>query len=139
MIVIPARGGDPGASSFRRTPESGLHAERVINLGTESRSLRTALMVFGAIFLLFGGYFAYWHYQYQRAESAATDFCAAATVGSDISDSIARVDRQKGMRGIDGENRYVVFFPGPIFNAFSCEIELAGRKVVSKRVVEPQD
>lgn len=97
------------------------------------------LIVFGAIVLLFAAYYAYWQYQYRRAEAAATDFCARTTVGSDISESIARVDHAKGMRGIEGENRYVVFFPGPIFNAFECEIELAGGKVVSKKVAEPQD
>ena len=110
-----------------------------MELGAERRSLRTALTVFGPIVLLFAGYYAYWQYQYRRAESAATEFCARTAVGSDISEAIARVDRAKGMRGIEGENRYVVFFPGPVFNAFACEIELANGKVVSKKVVEPQD
>ena len=110
-----------------------------MELGAEGRSIRTVLTVFGTIVLLFAAYYAYWQYQYRRAEGAATDFCARAAIGSDISESIARVDREKGMRGIEGENRYVVFFPGPTFNAFACEIELAGGKVVSKKVVEPQD
>ncbi len=37
-----------------------------MNPGSGSRSLRTVLMVVGAIVLLFAGYFAYWQYQYRR-------------------------------------------------------------------------
>lgn len=97
------------------------------------------MIVFGTIVLLFAAYYAYWQYQYRQAETAATDFCARTAVGSDIADTIARVDSEKGRRALKDENRYVVFFPGPIFNAFECEIEHADRKVVTKKVTEPRD
>ena len=112
-----------------------------MNLGGEWRALRTVLMVFGAIVLLFGGYYAYWQYQYQRSQSEANAFCSSAAVGSDISDAVARLEpRDRVRHGFqENETRYVSMFPGPIFNAFACEIELAGRKVTSKRVIEMQD
>jgi hypothetical protein len=114
-----------------------------MNLGTESRAIRTVLIVLGAVVLLFAAYYAYWQHQFQRARTAAGDFCESAAIGSDVADAVARLKTQDRVRVRDGfqenESRYVAIFYGPIFNAFICEIELANRKVVSKRVKELED
>jgi hypothetical protein len=100
-------------------------------------------MVIGAIALSFAAYYAYWQYQFERAQSAANDFCESAAVGSDIADAVSRLKTQDRVRVRDGfqenEKRYVAIFYGPIFNAFVCEIELANRKVVSRRVTGLED
>ena len=114
-----------------------------MNLGIESRSIRTVLIVLGAVVLLFAAYYAYWQHQFQRARTAANDFCGSAAVGSDIADADTRLQTQDRVRARggfqDNQTRYVAIFYGPIFNAFVCEIELSNRKVVSTRVSELAD
>ena len=103
--------------------------------------MRLTLKVLAALLALFLAYAAYWQYQWRRAENAANTFCASVAGGSDIADTVRRLDAMGGMRhGFqENESRYVAIFPGPIFNAFTCELALDARKVLSAHVIAPED
>jgi hypothetical protein len=63
-------------------------------------------------------------------------------LGSDAAEMIPRAmkaDRliRDGTR--DGAKAYAVTFPGPVFNAFRCDLTVADGKVTSKVLVEPKD
>ena len=86
-------------------------------------------------------YFLYWEYQYREAESDAKRFCASVSIGSTVSDVTGKAKHLEGFRhGFqENESRYTAVFPGPIFNAFVCELTLADGKVVSARVSAMDD
>src|SRR4051812_43657187 len=103
--------------------------------------MRTLLKIAGVLVLAFAAYVAYWFYQDHRAHSAASAFCDSIAAGSDMAaveaaSSAAKVARHGYMQS---ESVYVAIFPGPIFNAYTCELKMADGKVTAKRVVEPKD
>src|SRR5436853_5295237 len=84
----------------------------------------------------------HWGYQWDRAEREANAFCRDVTVGSNLSSAIARAKgaQKRVSEGIrEGETFYVIFFPGPIFNQFTCELTVADGKIASSTLIEPKD
>jgi hypothetical protein len=103
--------------------------------------MRTLAKIVGVLVLLFAAYIAYWFYQDHRARTQSSAFCDSVAVGSDMAAvesaaSAAKVARHGYMQS---EGVYLAIFPGPIFNAYTCELKMAGGKVAAKRVVEPKD
>jgi hypothetical protein len=101
------------------------------------RTLTIIAVILGAAL----AYFGYWHYQYARAESDANRFCTSVSIGSSVSDV---TEKAKGLEGFrhglqENESRYIAVFPGPIFNAFVCELTLADGKVSSAHVSAMDD
>jgi hypothetical protein len=98
--------------------------------------MKAAIKVVLILVACLAAYFGFWHYQYDRAQAAANDFCGSVAVGTDIAAAIPRVEALGGVRhGFqEQEARYIVVFRGPIFNAFICELTLTAGKVVSNRV-----
>jgi hypothetical protein len=105
-----------------------------------------ALKIAALVLLIFPGscvaYYGYWSYQWDRSESVANEFCGSTTVGSDVSSAITRaraMDRRVSDGTREGQKYYVVFFPGPIFNQFICELTVADGNVASKRIIKDGD
>jgi hypothetical protein len=105
-----------------------------------------ALKIAAMILTIFPGscvaHYAYWDYQWRRSERKANAFCDSVALGSEASEVIPRAmkaDRlvRDGTR--DGTTSYAVTFPGPVFNAFRCDLTVADGKVTSKVLVEPKD
>ena len=103
--------------------------------------MRLLLKVLALLVALFIAYAAYWQSQWRSAENAANTFCASIAAGSDVAEAARRLDAIGGLRhGFqENESRYIAIFPGPIFNAFTCELKLDARKVLSARVIAPAD
>ena len=105
-----------------------------------------ALKIAAMILLILRGscvaYYKYWVYQRDRSEALAKKFCESVAVGSDASEAIALAmkadNRLRDGRG-EGRTSYSVSFPGPIFNAYTCDLTLADGKVASKVLVEQKD
>ena len=105
-----------------------------------------AIKIAAMILLILPGscvaYYKYWEYQLDRSEALAKRFCESVAVGSDASEAIAlarKADKfvRDGTR--DGQTFLTITFPGPIFNAYSCDLTVADGKVTSKVLVEQKD
>ena len=103
--------------------------------------MRTLLKIVGVLVLLFAAYVAYWFYQDDRARTAASAFCDSVATGSDMAAVEAASNTAKVARHgyMQSESVYIAIFPGPIFNAYTCELKMADGKVAAKSVVEPKD
>ena len=89
---------------------------------------------------LFIAYFIYWSYQERQAESAANQFCNALVIGSAVSGAIAQA-KVAGARFVTDEVTHpkLFFFPGPVFNGFTCTVGVANGKVISRNVTRNVD
>ena len=103
--------------------------------------MRSGWMIFGFIALALTAYVAFWFHQDDRARSAATAFCDSVPVGSPMSAAAEKLAPMTGVRHgfLKSEGTYFASFRGPIFNAYTCELKIAGGKVASKGVVQPVD
>src|SRR5918994_4104012 len=95
--------------------------------------MRTFAKAVGIVVLLFIAYIAYWLYQDRSAQIAADQFCDAIDPGSRASDAIDRA-RAASRRVLENQEGFAILFQGPIFNAYVCEVTVAGGKVVRRQV-----
>lgn len=103
--------------------------------------MTTEIKILAIVVGCFLGYYLYWQHQYESAEADARQFCASTAEGSDISEAITRAESLKGIRHgfTEPDQRYTVYFRGPIFNMFTCELTVAAGKVTSRRAAAIED
>ena len=100
--------------------------------------MRTVAKVFAAILALLVTYVAYWMYQDRRAHKEAGDFCDAIALGSRASEAVERA-KAANRRTLENPDGVAFLFPGPIFNAYICELKVADGKIARKQVTAMQD
>ena len=98
------------------------------------------LKIFVVLAGLFIAYFFYWGYKDRQAESAANRFCNAVVIGSAVS-GIAAQAEAAGARYLSSSTSklHKVFFQGPIFNGFYCDLTVADGKVLFRQVTRMED
>ena len=100
--------------------------------------MATVAKVLGIFLALFAAYVAYWFYQDHRAQTDANELCNAIPIGSRASDAADRA-KAAGRRTADTSERLLIFFQGPIFNAYVCEVTLANGTVSRREVSRMED
>lgn len=75
------------------------------------------------------------------AQASATDFCAQAAIGADLSAPIVRAKSMGLIRHYPWceAKRYVFFFQGSTFNGYDCVLTVDSGKVTAKKVIEHLD
>lgn len=105
-----------------------------------STGIKWIASVFAILVAAFAAYFVNWNYQHDKAKAEAEQFCATVVIGSNLADTKARAASMKGVRHAslnaetEGQSRFVALFPGPIYNAFACELDVSAGKITDKRV-----
>ena len=98
----------------------------------------TIAKLLGIVLALFTAYGTYWFYQDRRAQTAAEEFCNAIPIGSRASEVVERA-KAAARRTADSSEHLVVFFQGPVFNAYICDVTLVNGTVSRKQVSRMED
>ena len=94
----------------------------------------------GVVVIVFITYIGIHMAEHERALAAADQFCNAVEIGS-AATNLAERAKASGTSMVSGSNanlqRFV--FPGPQDKAFSCDVDIADGKVVSRKVTIVKD